>query len=598
MTSAGLRLKQSWAKWQQGWRLIGTVQLRSRRVLQWVIFSHLLISLIFEPNRLGVPVQEIVTALLVAELVFWIMYLTLDLALARLLGNRYAAFGKIFVTAVVSHTVRVYMLEFGYSNFDPGFEFDPSRLVGDISGALLLFVSVGYIVSAGRLHQLSISEIAEKSKLLHEQRRSVRSAIDDVESGLREKAQAALGKELQTIKELLTEGNSSAIRKASDEIQELIKDRVRPLSGEIWNQVARIDSPALATDSVPKPELWPKYIYLKHGFRSTVIWLFAMTNITATAFGLGDVQFATVLAGVSISFLVIGGVLRALTPRTIRFRFGLGLLITIFFALIAFLPTWIYLFAQSLDQPEVAVLSITAPLLLFFVTTGVATWSGFEKKREEYLAELSELNEALSRELDLLDQAVWVAKRNWTYLIHGTVQGSLTLAHSRLKLAKTPTDAVMSQALADIDRAREALSNPEILGQDPERMLKELADTWAGVIKVTVDLDPLLAKRLAENSTAATCAIEIAKELTSNAFRHAGAKKIAITLELTESGEEFEMVAVNDGKPVSEDLDARLGSQLFEHLCSSWELVPIAKGSRFKASVPLGLNLEAIPTKS
>jgi|GEM_PF-3104767 len=598
MTSAGLRLKRSWAKWQQGWRLIGTVELRSRRVLQWVIVSHLLISLIFEPNRLGLPVQEILTSLIVAELVFWTLYLTLDLALARLLGNRYAAFGKIFITAVVSHTVRIYMLEFGYSNFDPGFEFDASRLVGDISAVILLFASVGYIVSAGRLHQLSVSELAEKSKLLHEQRRSVRSAIDELEAGLREKAQTALGKELETIKALLTEGNSSAIRKASDEIQELIKDRVRPLSGEIWNQVARIDSPALSTGSVPKPELWPKYLYLKHGFRSTVIWLFAMTNITATAFGLGDIQFATALAGVSISFLIIGGGLRALTPRTIRFRFGLGLLITIFFALISFVPTWIYLFVQGLGQPEVAVLSITAPLLLLFVAIGVATWSGFEKKREEYLVELSELNEALSRELDLLDQAVWVAKRNWTYLIHGTVQGALTLAHSRLKLAKTPTAAVMSQALADIDRAREALSNPEKLGQDPERMLRELADTWAGVIKVTVDLDPALTKRLAENSTAATCAIEIAKELTSNAFRHGGAKKIAIKLELAASGDEFEIVAINDGTPVSTELDARLGSQLFEQLCSSWELVPVAKGSRFNATVPLGFSPEVSRAKS
>ena len=51
-----------------------------------------------------------------------------------------------------------------------------------------------------------------------------------------------------------------------------------------------------------------------------------------------------------------------------------------------------------------------------------------DEARVDLEDQMAQINEKLSHELAVFNQALWLQKRRWSYLLHGTVQATLTAA--------------------------------------------------------------------------------------------------------------------------------------------------------------------------
>lgn len=89
-------------------------------------------------------------------------------------------------------------------------------------------------------------------------------------------------------------------------------------------------------------------------------------------------------------------------------------------------------------------------MVLVLLLLAFSVWASQQRVRDEQLSSIENSNAEIRRELALVDQAVWVAQRKWSYLVHGTVQGALTVASSRLVFSDNPDKKVINQVIKDV----------------------------------------------------------------------------------------------------------------------------------------------------
>jgi two-component sensor histidine kinase len=584
----------------QFWNQVGLLKMLSPGLITFAFLMHLVSIVAYEAERLNLELMELWLTTIVGEAAFWITYLILHAVFSLALRTRYRTLAKIFVVASVSVSVRAIAIEWHlqYQGFIAEMEVG-TRLPGDISFAVLMFLGIGYIITGRVLLREQEAEEMAKSVELVAQKQASRDGLSWTEHVLQQRAQEALFTELDAIKKLLTAADRTAVAKIADEIRMLINDKVRPLSHEIWNRATLLEQKEVPEQVAYKSGSMPRVIYPQHAMRPMAIFMLATPNIFLTALSLGGWGFAVALLGIGlVTFIPIAGAIRLLFPRTWTVSFFPGLALLLAITVLAYLPSCAFLFFQGLENPKVAVLQQSATLVMLFVAFSMGVWSAFFRQRESHLDKMTEINSNLRREISLLDQAVWVARRHWSYLIHGTVQGALTVAHSRLQLNTADSSQVISQVLSDIDRAREALVTGQELCSDLSTQLKEIQDTWDGVLALSLDIDPRVFSVSQENSTVSTCLVEICKELVSNAFKHAGADKMLIKISASETAQEFKLLATNNGRAPDPTSPTGLGSEMFSELTSHWELRHNGKHTRFKATVPFVSSREAIPASS
>jgi hypothetical protein len=219
----------------------------------------------------------------------------------------------------------------------------------------------------------------------------------------------------------------------------------------------------------------------------------------------------------------------------------------------------------------------------------VGIWSAFKRERLAYLEEIESLNVERARQLALLDQAVWVARRNWSFLVHGTVQGALSVALSRIQLADSLSPEQATQVLKDVERARAALNKTQSFNQRWDEVWPQIEQTWEGVCEVTHITSPEADLLLATSSPTATCVAEIAKELVSNAFRHGKATRVEIEISLA-SPEDLLITSTNNGDLIADERVEGIGSEMFEELTGSWGWTNTPNGPQFQAVIPVATN--------
>jgi hypothetical protein len=195
------------------------------------------------------------------------------------------------------------------------------------------------------------------------------------------------------------------------------------------------------------------------------------------------------------------------------------------------------------------------------------------------------LNLELTRSKAVVEQQIWLAQKKWAYLVHGTVQGALTVAASRLQLANQDNPADVKQILKELDKAVVALKGDWSQEQPFSKLVKETQETWAGVLNVELVIEKS-AKMLLENSTTARCTSEIIKELAGNAYRHGQAKHLFVSIGKNSDGDLW-LKASNDGAPLTAEVNG-LGSAMFTDLTMNWSISEDAQGVNFEALLPGG----------
>jgi signal transduction histidine kinase len=239
-------------------------------------------------------------------------------------------------------------------------------------------------------------------------------------------------------------------------------------------------------------------------------------------------------------------------------------------SIIAYLPTGYVIYLLAQQYVLVGLTTLTACGVLLFTNIASTAWFALQRSRDENAAEILRVNAEIRHELDLLDQSVWVAQRKWSYIIHGTVQGALTVAASRLEMANKLDDKLKEAVRADIERAKSVLASPPNFARPLDELMQEIVQTWEGVCDFEYQISPSAISALASSQTSTICLVEITKELISNAKRHGEATKFWLNAHLDQNGD-LAVVAGNNGNSKSAAENSGLGMEMISQLTRSWK---------------------------
>lgn len=548
------------------------------RFFSWFPAIHLLSGIAYEESRLGVTFIALAPALLLAEAVFLICFFGGYWILRKLNARAYGATGVLVVLVGGSQVIRGLALEAAFVDFlGISQAMDLRRLPGDFTVGFLIALVLAYIQIAQAQFREDSSHLESVRKELVIRRQQAQSAAGKAEAALSERARTALLGKLIEVEKLLAKTD---LAQSAEQVRQLVELEVRPLSKEIWNRLEvlaqdeRHDQPVAAG-------LWPKTVPLRRAFRPSLIFLFANLNLIATANALGGAEFALTLLLFSVTMLPIGGLLRRLVPPDFEPKFLAGLLYSLLLTGITLIPTWSYLFSVASLYPGATGLRQSGAGLIIIVVIGLGIRASFVTSQERSLARLLELNNELRRELALIEQSIWIAKRNWSFIVHGTVQGALTVAHSRLKQAEKGNQKVLRLVKADIEKARLALQHGVVQRQSLEAEFRELVDTWDGVCDIKIDCD--LSRLSSLDDSSRICIVEVVKEIVGNAFRHGQASQVSFQIELIQN--QIWIHALNNGAPVT-DSTIGLGTDLLNELTESWSIKNTESGVLVEAVIP------------
>lgn len=459
------------------------------------------------------------------------------------------------------------------------------RLPGDITIALITLIAMSELMHSTNRHLDAMYKLAQANATLLESRKATSTKASAAEKALRKMAQSALLGELDKIRGHLSKANlKEEISSVAEEIRELITNQVRPLSRKLRD---RLDDLTVTKElnAIRKPLRFgrPNSIHAFEDTRLVATYLLAMPNILVTINALSSPLVTLAAFAASLAILPIGlGLRKLFSFARLRSRVSNWLAMTAILC-ISYLPlqrTTVY-FIES--YPGLVQVRVSGIGVFMFVGVAITLWRAIERSRDQIEDELSGLNLELARSTAIVEQQIWLAQKKWAYLVHGTVQGALTVAASRLQLASQDKPADVKQILKELDKAVVALKGDWSLEQPFSKLVKETQETWAGVLSIELAIDKS-AKVLLENSTTARCASEIIKELAGNAYRHGQAKRLFVSLGKNSAGDLW-LKASNDGAPLAGAVNG-LGSDLFTDLTMNWSISEDAQGVNFEATMP------------
>ena len=459
------------------------------------------------------------------------------------------------------------------------------RLPGDITIGLITLVAMSELMYSTNRHLSAMSKLTQANATLLESRKATSYKASSTEKSLRKMAQSALLGELDRIKNNLSKASRrEEIRSVADEIRELITNQVRPLSLKLRD---RLDDLTVTKElkAIRKPLRFgrPNTVHAVEDTRVVGTYLLAMPNILFTINSLSTPLVTLAAFAASLAIFPIGLGLRKLVsyiPLRSRLSNWLAMNAILF---ISYLPLQRTTFYFIDGHPDLVQVRTSGIGVFLFVGVSITLWRAIERSRERIEGELSDLNLELARSETIVEQQIWLAQKKWAYLVHGTVQGALTVAASRLQLANQDSPADVKQILKELDRAVVALKGDWSQEQPFSKMVKETQETWSGVLSMELVIDKS-AKVLLENSTTARCASEIIKELAGNAYRHGKAKHLFVSLGKNADGDLW-LKASNDGAPLTAEVNG-LGSALFTDLTMTWSISEDAQGVNFEAVLP------------
>jgi signal transduction histidine kinase len=222
------------------------------------------------------------------------------------------------------------------------------------------------------------------------------------------------------------------------------------------------------------------------------------------------------------------------------------------------------------DTKQAALYGYTTAFVSMIVFLSLALLDSLDYSSRNYRFALEQENKELVVEMTLFEQQLWAARRNWSLVIHGTVQASLTAALTRLN-APDADQKTLDLAKKDLDRAIAALTNPPTVDLKLASAMKDLVETRQGVCEIDFEISAELKKLIAKDVRLSMCVNEIFKEAVSNAVRHGDARTASIAMKIEDSGL-IELTVANDGNRPLLGGRKGVGSALLDELTVDWQL--------------------------
>lgn len=522
--------------------------------------------------------------LALAQLVYLAIYALAAFTLKPGSKNRAWYFATALTLMVLS---RAWVLELAFHpEIEDVFTGFLRRLPGDTSITFVLFYIANEFAYSNENHQMTLRLLQQSKESLHDKQIEAKKSALEIDDSLSAMAREVLSDPLNKLRNKLS-GTShwEEIRAISTEIRELINSQVRPLGLRLRNRIQTLDSTRELT-ALARPVRWriPKNLNAERDLDLLTVFLVAMPNIWITANTLGTWRLLLLSLAVSPLVLIVGSWVR---PRLQVFQpknlAGNWLLTTVILFL-SFVPMQILFLIYSRFEPEATPLRISGMGVFIVIGTMFTLWAAVEVSRRELETEVASLNLEIARETGIVEQQIWLARKKWAYLIHGTVQGALTVAASRLQLADANHPADINRILGDLDKAAKALTDPVSDHESFQSLIREIRETWDGVLNIEVAVSKY-ATQVIKQPLTERCLAEIIKELAGNAYRHGEAKRLYVNIELDENSD-IKLTASNDGKLSLQGTIAGMGSQLFDDLTMKWTRTQDEAGVNFSAVLP------------
>lgn len=569
------------------WRRLQRVDPFSPAILAFLAFMPVGSIFAYELPAYGFLNPQIWYAGLISQLVWMALYVILLLPFRFIKPLRGSAEGKL-TAVVVAYLIRsLVLVAFAQQFSEVWVDYFIRRLPGDASLIALTWIVLSVVATMESEARGVEQEVQKITDQLHEQRLVTASAAKRANSKLRALAIGTLGDELDKILHNIKKANQERdLWRLGTEIKRLVEGRVRPLSKEIMSRVDLLSRREIKQSSVSISSNLRNFRFMPR--KDTRFWTgywFGSVNVFATVFQLGDWRAALTVQAVALSLPAIGCLITRAFPKRTRLRIYWPLILFPIIVAIAYLPTGYVIHLWTSEFEALARVQLTAYFVYLPAVMSVSFWNSYQRTREERIEEISKSQAELRRELALMDQAIWVAQRKWAYLIHGSVQSSLTVASSRLMYANQIDDATIRQVVKDVEKAKRSLQEAADFKLSSKQLVSELTKSWAGICEVKFEVADEVHQRLEQAEGARTCFNEVCKELVSNAFRHGKAKFVWITASISNDNDLL-LLASNDGEPVQEDYAAGLGFSMFDELTSEWKF-QAGPSQNFVAKIPI-----------
>ena len=438
---------------------------------------------------------------------------------------------------------------------------------------LMLMLLWSNLNGAYRDHNKIVRKLNETRNSILGYRENAELILAEEQEKLLELTRGTLLPQIQLIEDAIDAGPIEMATRWSvaHELKGIINNQVRPLSDSL-----RTTAKNLAAPSMKAPSHWysvisiPKTFRIKNSIFPFYTYAAMFLTFLAAPFWLLDVSWVIPSVLMSSTYFVLIYGIRRLVANLPEVPVWVGIPALVITAILPALPTYLVAITFYPDTKTAAVFGSAVIYVSVIVVGILALLDSFDYEASLYRKLLEDQNDELALEAALFEQQLWVARRTWSLVIHGTVQASLTAALTRLN-SPDADKKTLALAKKDLDRAIAALSAPPNLDVKFSPAIKEIVETWQGVCDMDIEIEPAIKKIITKDSRLSMCVNEILKEAISNAVRHGDARTAQVSLKLADESL-INLTVANDGHAPRIGGRKGLGSSLFDELTVDWSL--------------------------
>lgn len=453
----------------------------------------------------------------------------------------------------------------------------------------LIFV---FVWSAIYEQRSALRSLATARKSLAFLRDNLQSELAENRAALKTQIQAVLE---PTFNQLVSELKSGASNEAlAAKLKQAIDSVVRPLSHELADQSDSAEVSALKTirqfeksiTRIPLRERWAQQVLMREAVSIPLVVIAHLVFIIPSTIFLNGVQgygaaFLAALVITSFNF----GYIKIAGDRSSKY---LGVLaISVVLSVISSAIYFMVLTIVVQDSDATSVLAVAVSVFISNFVTGF--FSCQLSIRQSSLVDAAEANAKLQESVTALKQDVWLNRRRFARLVHGSVQANLQSVAIRL-IRSNQTGNLSADALAE--ELGQSLNNSlSDQSQQPKltSALHSLKEFWAGACDLTISAEPAVLSRIENNPQTAECLYELISEAVSNAVKHAQADEVDVRI--VQVGDVLQVEIRNAQGIRADSANANVagyGSRIYDEITSSWSLTFDDTDAILKATLPLG----------
>lgn len=460
------------------------------------------------------------------------------------------------------------------------------RFFGGFTLGTGIFIFAGLALGARTEHTAVMAQLTQVQETLLALRNSSKARLKEANTSLTTSTRDLLLPKLEQLQALVRRSGASG--SAVESLRKLIQEDVRPLSDGLSSQARELVEKPVALAPIPKRyNLFLPQVELRGLIRANAAGISNIFGGLLLAYAVMGAPRCNPVFYLGFASWFLVWLVKLAIPSGLKVSRRKAIWLLVAIGTMMFLPMYLISLTEAETAAEPWLLLLLWPNSLVSLMA-FAFSESLDRDRVAVRAVLEAENHALAHDQALFEQQLWLGRRAWQFVVHGTVQSALTAALTRLQSSPEPETYVLNRVAEDIERARTALTAAPARKIDLADSLNQMQATWRGICEIKISITDRAGRSLQKNNDACMCVNEIVKEAVSNAVRHGDAKNVSVEIDRLD---DFELAirVTNDGLPLAAQKRLGVGSRLIEEMTTDWSIATNRSSGRteFKANLPL-----------